>query len=334
MGVCGWGCVLARISHQFTTVTAQSGVLTGVHSVGLLNVVSTTPVRPSVANASHHTTLSGLATRPGEKSGLGNSSETVNAILAVAKDSRLGWASHPTGVIVKSKTILVALLGCVLVLGTLVARPDVVDRIKSKVGLMSQEERELTPFYQRIVKYHRRVSGNAPAQAVHFIGDSFVQGLCVSAVVNPAINLGIGGDTSFGVLKRISQYPSLQQARAVVLAFGFNDLWSHSDEDIVANYRRVLAALPTGMPVLMTALFPVNEREEPSLKGMNGRIRTINVQLGALCAETPYCAFVDIGDQLRDASGQLSQRYHDGDGLHLNSAGNAIWIAAIKPLFN
>ncbi len=62
--------ILTRISHPFTTATAQCGALTGVHSVGRLNVVSTTPAKPSVANASHHTTLSGSATRPGEKSGL------------------------------------------------------------------------------------------------------------------------------------------------------------------------------------------------------------------------------------------------------------------------
>ncbi len=50
-----------------------------VHSVGLLNVVSATPARPSVANASHHTTLSGLATRPGEKSGLVKASMPISA---------------------------------------------------------------------------------------------------------------------------------------------------------------------------------------------------------------------------------------------------------------
>ncbi len=61
---------LPRISHRVTTATAQCGALTGVHSVGRLDVVSTTPARPSVANASHHTTLSGLATRPCEKFGL------------------------------------------------------------------------------------------------------------------------------------------------------------------------------------------------------------------------------------------------------------------------
>ncbi len=65
--------LLARISHPFTTAT--------VHSVGLLNVVSTTPARPSVATASHHITLSGFATRPGEKSGLGPSRHPERDIL-------------------------------------------------------------------------------------------------------------------------------------------------------------------------------------------------------------------------------------------------------------
>ncbi len=59
------------MSHRITTAIAQCGALTGVHSVGLLDVVSTTPARPSVANASHHTSLSSLATRPCEKAGVG-----------------------------------------------------------------------------------------------------------------------------------------------------------------------------------------------------------------------------------------------------------------------
>jgi len=73
-----WRCCRARISHRGTTATAQCGVLTGVHSVGQLDVVSTTPARPSVATASYHTTLSGLATRPCEKSGLTRDEEAID----------------------------------------------------------------------------------------------------------------------------------------------------------------------------------------------------------------------------------------------------------------
>ncbi len=57
-------------SHRVTTETAPCGALTDVHSVGLLDGVPTTPARPSVTNASHHTASSDLDARPGEQSGL------------------------------------------------------------------------------------------------------------------------------------------------------------------------------------------------------------------------------------------------------------------------
>ncbi len=79
--------LFARISHRITTATAQFGALTGVHSVGLLDVVSTTPARPSVANASHHTTLSSLATQLCEKCGPdadAHAAFIATALLAIA----------------------------------------------------------------------------------------------------------------------------------------------------------------------------------------------------------------------------------------------------------
>jgi hypothetical protein len=44
--------------------------LTGFRAVGLLNVMTATPARPSVAKASHSAPLNRLATNPGEKCGL------------------------------------------------------------------------------------------------------------------------------------------------------------------------------------------------------------------------------------------------------------------------
>ena len=87
---------LAPIAHQASTATAQWHALSGFHSVGLLNLVSTTlaPLRfaflaapkvqshhpggpfaarrssPSVAKARDAAPLNRLATNPGEKCGL------------------------------------------------------------------------------------------------------------------------------------------------------------------------------------------------------------------------------------------------------------------------
>jgi hypothetical protein len=55
--------------HQFTTATAQEYALTGFRSVGVLDIVSTMPVRSSVAKASHVTLLNRLATSTGATCG-------------------------------------------------------------------------------------------------------------------------------------------------------------------------------------------------------------------------------------------------------------------------
>ena len=41
--------VLARISHQLSTAAADPGMSTALRSVGLLDVLSSTPAEPSVA---------------------------------------------------------------------------------------------------------------------------------------------------------------------------------------------------------------------------------------------------------------------------------------------
>jgi len=61
---------LARLSHHPSTATAQRHALTDFRSVGVLDIVSTMPVRSSVTKASHAAPLNRLATNGGEKGGL------------------------------------------------------------------------------------------------------------------------------------------------------------------------------------------------------------------------------------------------------------------------
>ncbi len=60
----------AWFSHQPSTAAAQRRALSGVHSVGRLDVVPTTPAPPSVASTSHDAPLNRLATNAGEKTRL------------------------------------------------------------------------------------------------------------------------------------------------------------------------------------------------------------------------------------------------------------------------
>jgi hypothetical protein len=65
---------LARISHRLSTAAADPGMSTALRSLGLLDVLSSTPAGPSVARRLAkrriHARLRRLATKPCEKCGL------------------------------------------------------------------------------------------------------------------------------------------------------------------------------------------------------------------------------------------------------------------------
>lgn len=217
------------------------------------------------------------------------------------------------------------------VIAALVLNSGYFSRTTDTLGLTHHESAEITPFHERIVRYHKRVSGNVPPDAVQYIGDSFVQGFTVSAVANPAVNYGIGGDTTVGMLARIPLYDSLATARAVVLLGGFNDLWRRGEKEIVSNFKKMLELIPADRAVIIVGVFPTDPRVEPAFAGMNQRIEKLNLGLAGICHEDQRCQYININDQLVDEEGLLNPKLHDGDGLHLNAQGNAVLIRALKP---
>jgi hypothetical protein len=62
--------LLVRIFRQVSTAAADPGTSTALRSVGLLDVLSSTPAEPSLRAPCSHDRLRRLATKPGEKCGL------------------------------------------------------------------------------------------------------------------------------------------------------------------------------------------------------------------------------------------------------------------------
>ena len=133
-------------------------------------------------------------------------------------------------------------VGMAIGVGLALARPDTLRRLAKTLGLRDANQQW---FYNQNVAFHQRVDACVPDQAMIFIGDSFIQGLCVTEVGPGAINFGIGGDTTEGVLTRLPRYRSVAHARVVVFAVGDNDLHKgFAQEQIVANYHKMLAMIP------------------------------------------------------------------------------------------
>jgi lysophospholipase L1-like esterase len=187
---------------------------------------------------------------------------------------------------------------------------------------------ELTDHYREMECFYARIDAVVPPKSTVFVGDSMTQGLCVAAVTDRGVNFGIGCDTTLGVLQRIGRYHGIPQARAVVLAIGVNDLRRRSNSEIIDNYGQILAKIPSSVPVVFSAVLPIDEQSRR--ERWNERIHDLNAGAAQLCSSFKNCRFIDSGAKLVNASGNLDARYHIGDGVHLSADGYRVWIKDLK----
>lgn len=230
---------------------------------------------------------------------------------------------------IKSLMLLYLVIVTVLLIIVL-AKSNFLKLLDQKLYAKLFSNPEITQYFRDIVSYHLRMDDNTPDGAVFFIGDSLIQGLCVAAITPNAINYGIGGDTTTGVLQRIRQYHALKRARAIVIAIGANDFHYRQNAAILRNYAEIEAGLPPNIPLIFSAVMPVNETLLNFEPHLNNRIRALNAGLKAQLMLTHRSRFLDAGALLLDKEGKLADAYHIGDGEHLNTNGNAIWIKALQ----
>ncbi len=162
-----------------------------------------------------------------------------------------------------------------------------------------------------------------------WLGDSLVERLPCERFGSSCVNLGIGGDTVFGLVHRAGRHRSLARASRVYVLAGHNDLGRTCDAAyIAALYARALAAIPRGPRLVCLGVLPVDERA--TNQRTNAAIVELNAHLRGSCAGVPRARWVDLGDALRDASRNLDARLHVGDGVHLNALGYERLLSALR----
>ncbi len=208
-------------------------------------------------------------------------------------------------------------------------KSNFIEKAAERLGFTQQSE--LSEFYHLMTSYHKRMDASVPAGATIFIGDSITQSLASSAVSPVSVNYGIGGDTTLGVINRLPIYESINRARAVVIAIGVNDLPLRSNLLIVENVRTILESIPAGRAIVLNAVLPLDESIS-AIKASNSRIVSLNAALAKLSEEFDNVIFLDMRSDLEDASGNLRDHFHTGDGVHLSAAGYELWIAQLRQI--
>ncbi len=150
------------------------------------------------------------------------------------------------------------------------------------------------------------------------------------------INQSISGEKTQGVLDRLDLLKD-NDVEAIFVMIGINDLiWGKTDEEIVANYQKIVLRLKEDHPkaqIVVQSILPHGgenstwESRDKLLALQGDRIVALNDTLKTIAAENNayyldlYPIFVTGDGDLRD---DLTT-----DGLHLNRQGYLVWRSAI-----
>ena len=228
----------------------------------------------------------------------------------------------------KTKAVYCYLIAIHLLLGFALWKSNFVYATARYFGVVAFEEK--SPRYRSTVQKQSRRADQVPAGATLIIGDSLVESMCVSTVSNRAVNFGIGGDTTLGVLRRLNVYQTaINRADFIVFAIGINDFHFRDAEAISKNMLRILEQLPD-KKVIVSAVLPVDE-SVPRRAALNSKIRLLNEKLNLLCLGNMSVRFVDSTSLLdSNGDGSLDPQMHIGDGLHLNALGYEVWTKNLR----
>jgi lysophospholipase L1-like esterase len=151
------------------------------------------------------------------------------------------------------------------------------------------------------------------------------------------LNQGISGETSRGLLQRLSLFDKTQPETIFVM-IGINDLIRGvSDDVILDNQRQILSNLRKTHPktqIFIQSILPHGgedatwEGKEKLLAIPNSRIQKLNLQMQSIATQQGV-KYINLYPLFINQKGNLRQEFTT-DGLHLSPAGYIVWRTALQ----
>lgn len=165
----------------------------------------------------------------------------------------------------------------------------------------------------------------ADKSEVLFIGDSIIKNMSLDAFeCKRCVNLGIIGDTTYGIVDRVKGYKLIKNASIIFLEGGVNDLpfGKAYDYEVSKNYERLISLIPSEVQIYILGILSVNEKIPKARPGWNSRIKSINSHVNEICRHYPNCKMIALPELSVDKNGDLLDVYLSrGDGIHLSKYG-------------
>lgn len=159
-------------------------------------------------------------------------------------------------------------------------------------------------------------------ESVVMLGDSITENAIWDEIYPdlPIRNRGIGGDTTTGVLARLSQITEGKPTK-LFLAIGTNDL-THGPKDrkvSYAQYREIVSRIQKASPstdIFLLSLFPRSAY-------FRSQVEEFNSEIGVIASEMNV-EYVDLYPSFISEDGSMRSEL-SADELHLNGEGYLLW---------
>jgi lysophospholipase L1-like esterase len=173
----------------------------------------------------------------------------------------------------------------------------------------------------------------SPKDPVVFYGSSTVRlwsSLAEDLQNSRALNLGFGGSTLEACVYFFERLvPPVDPCSLVVYA-GDNDLGDgRNPQDVLNSFRALAAKVEHELNGVEFAFISV--KPSPARFHIIDRIRTANKLIQEEIATRGQGYFIDVFHAMLDAEGKPQPKFFEEDGLHMNSAGYALWTQLLSP---
>lgn len=171
--------------------------------------------------------------------------------------------------------------------------------------------------------------------SIVFLGNSITEGGKWEKLTgdSSAVNRGIGGDITHGVLRRLSEIVNAKPSK-VFLLIGINDIGKDIPDAVIAdNIRKIVDRFNRESPatvIYVQSILPVNPEVKnfPQHYDKNAHVQNTNILIRKALSSVK-AKFIDTNLLFSDERGFLKTQY-TADGLHLNAAGYLYWVQHLK----
>ncbi len=188
-------------------------------------------------------------------------------------------------------------------------------------------------FQKEIKRFTWQDAKNSyPEQAILFVGSSSIYHWKTAQAFPslPVINRGFGGSHISDLNYYFDVVVKRYNPAKIICYCGENDVAGKKDKiQILTDFRNFSSHIKKALPeatLLFLAIKP-----NPLRWKMWERMTATNRVIKNYCESSGFCIFIDTATPLLNARGRPDKNLFAEDGLHLNSAGYAVWNRILTP---